>query len=105
MSNVYLIFSNYVHGRYPETMDLYGGVPGHFHLNGMSDTPKDGENLESLDTLIVTASLSIAAFVKVFQLQPLLADDPVTSHGFSRCCTDCWSHSTGRGEARRLKPV
>jgi hypothetical protein len=25
-SNVYLTFSNYVHAKYPETMDLYGGI-------------------------------------------------------------------------------
>jgi hypothetical protein len=40
-SNVYLSFSNYVHGKYPETMDLYGGRPAHFHLRGMSGTPKE----------------------------------------------------------------
>ena len=34
-SNVYLTFSNYVHAKYPEVMDLYGGSPAHFHLHGM----------------------------------------------------------------------
>jgi hypothetical protein len=29
-SNVYRIYSNYVHGKYPEIMDLYGGMPGRF---------------------------------------------------------------------------
>jgi hypothetical protein len=29
-SNVYRIYSNYVHGKYPEIMDLYGGTPGRF---------------------------------------------------------------------------
>ena len=57
LSNIYLIFSNYVHGKYPETMDLYGGGPGHFHLHGMSRTPKDLENLETINTLINSAAL------------------------------------------------
>ncbi len=35
LSNVYLTFSNYVHAKYPEVMDLYGGIPAHFHLRGM----------------------------------------------------------------------
>lgn len=48
MSNVYLTLSNYVHARYPETMDLYGGDPAHFHLAGMRGTPKDFENLDAL---------------------------------------------------------
>lgn len=47
-SNSYRIFSNYVHAKYPECMDLYGGRPGQFHLHGMNGTPKEGENLEIL---------------------------------------------------------
>jgi len=49
-------FSFYLHARYPETMDLYGGLPGRWHLRGMSKTPKDRENMEVLDTFITTAS-------------------------------------------------
>ena len=45
LSNTYLTFSNYVHSRYPEIMDLYGGNPEHFHLNGMQGTPKDNDCL------------------------------------------------------------
>ena len=29
-SRTYLTFSNYVHAKYPETMELYGGQPEHF---------------------------------------------------------------------------
>jgi len=47
--NIYQIFSYYVHGRYPESMDLYGGRPGRFHLHGMNGTPKDGENIVILE--------------------------------------------------------
>ena len=32
--------------------DLYGGSPGRWHLHGMSGTPKDRENLDTLDTFI-----------------------------------------------------
>lgn len=76
LSNVYLIFSNYVHGRYPETMDLYGGRPGSFHLYGMSRTPKDGENLEILETLITTASNSLKGMVIDLNLQQIVQSDP-----------------------------
>ena len=31
--------SGFVHGAYPHVMDLYGGNPPHFHLNGMLGTP------------------------------------------------------------------
>jgi hypothetical protein len=57
-------FSFYVHARYPESMDLYGGTPGRFHLHGMSGTPKDRENLETLDTFITTASTTFLIMVQ-----------------------------------------
>jgi len=31
--------SGFVHGAYPHVMELYGGNPPHFHLNGMLGTP------------------------------------------------------------------
>jgi len=79
MSHVYVIFSNYVHGRYPETMDLYGGRPGRFHLNGMKGTPKDAENLEIIDTLITTASNCLVQIAQCLQLRSLVASDPIIS--------------------------
>lgn len=57
-------FSFYVHARYPESMDLYGGRPGHFHLRGMRGTPKDRENLEVLDTFITTVSTTFVIMVQ-----------------------------------------
>jgi hypothetical protein len=57
-------FSFYVHARYPECMDLYGGRPGRFHLRGMRGTPKDRENFETLDTLITTATTTFIIMVQ-----------------------------------------
>lgn len=36
-------FSGYVHGAYPHVMELYGGSPPKFHLDGMLNTPRDEE--------------------------------------------------------------
>jgi hypothetical protein len=74
-SNVYLNFSNYVHGRYPESMDLYGGTPGRFHLTGMRGTPKDRENIEMLDSLITSASHCFYGLVQGLSLHSLLNGD------------------------------
>jgi hypothetical protein len=76
-SNVYLSFSNYVHGKYPETMDLYGGTPAHFHLRGMGGTPKDAENLAIIDSFVDTVSLTFAQMVSNFRLHDLVERDPV----------------------------
>jgi hypothetical protein len=76
-SDMYLTYSNYVHAKYPETMDLYGGVPAHFHLRGMRGTPKDGENLAIIDSSIETVSLTISQMVSEFRLHDLVEKDEV----------------------------
>jgi hypothetical protein len=77
MSHVYLVFSNYVHGRYPETMDLFGGRPGRFHLKGMRGTPKDAENIETLDTLITSASNCFIQIAQALRLREVINADQV----------------------------
>jgi hypothetical protein len=73
LSDIYFRFSYYVHARYPETMDLYGGRPGQFHLNGMAGTPKDIENIEIIDSQITSASLCLKGMVQGLRLFEVLA--------------------------------
>lgn len=75
MSNVYINLSNFVHGRHVECMDLYAGNPGHFHLFGMSGTPKDVENVEVLETYLRTAELCFVSVVHTMNLLPLLKEN------------------------------
>jgi hypothetical protein len=91
LSNVYLIFSNYVHGRYPESMDLYGGTPGRFHLAGMRRTPKDDENIEILDTMIRSASLCFMGLVQALKLQAIVS--PIR----------CWWIGSARFDGSQLR--
>jgi hypothetical protein len=77
LSNVYLVFSNYVHARYPECMDMFGGIPTRLHLFGMRRTPKDAENCEILDTLITSASLCIKGIIVELRLQAVVEGDPL----------------------------
>lgn len=76
LSNVYLTFSSYVHARYPETMDLFGGEPGHFHVRGMLGTSKDRENLECVETLFTTVSQAAARIAQSFRLWSILESEP-----------------------------
>jgi hypothetical protein len=75
LSNIYFIFSNYVHGRYPESMDLYGGRPGRFHLQGMSGTPKDLENIAALESMITSASNCFKGLILGLRLQSTIKHD------------------------------
>ena len=79
LSNVYRAYSNVVHGKYPEIMDLYGGRPGHFHLRGMKSTPKETEILETLETFIVSAINMCGTMIQGLKLQVLVASDPVVT--------------------------
>ena len=87
-SDVYLTFSNYVHAKYPETMDLYGGQPGHFHLRGMRGTPKDTENLEMIDAFITTLSIALAQLVTNFRLHNLVERDLILAEWFRSTLSD-----------------
>jgi hypothetical protein len=81
-SNIYLTCCNYVHGKYPEIMDLYGGRPGHFHLRGMSGTPKDAENVEFIEAAIDTVANTVLQMVSRLKLHGLVESDPVLSTWF-----------------------
>jgi hypothetical protein len=83
LSNVYINFSNYVHGKYPESMDLYGGTPGGFHMNGMRGTPKDNENIEIIDTMITSASNCFKGMVQGLELKSIVSADPMLSEWFN----------------------
>lgn len=84
MSHVYLVFSNYVHGRYPESMDLYGGRPGRFHLQGMRGTPKDSENLEIIDTLTTSVSNCLIQVVQGLGLREAIKSDDELGDWYER---------------------
>jgi hypothetical protein len=60
------VYSNYVHGRYPEIMDMFGGRPISIHLQGMAGTSKDGENYLQLEAALDSADLTIKNYVRRF---------------------------------------
>ncbi|WP_441227896.1 hypothetical protein AB7813_03705 [Tardiphaga sp. 20_F10_N6_6] len=84
MSKSYMAFSNYVHGRHVESMDLYGGTPGRFHLFGMSGTKKDDETIEILEALITTANNCFIGTVQSLQLRNVLSSDSTVSEWYRK---------------------
>lgn len=75
-SRVYRSLSNYVHGRYPEIMDMYGGDPPRWQMNGMLGTPKEGETVEFVVTSLGTISQSCRLMASTLGLQNMLGADP-----------------------------
>lgn len=63
---VLTVFGNYVHGRYPEIMDMFGGTPIHAHFDGMLHTRKDEENIAILFALVDSIELCVKnAFIRL----------------------------------------
>jgi len=75
-SKTYLTYSYYVHARYPECMDMYGGSPSKLHVRGMLQTPKDGENLDILDTFARSVELSALHIMVRLALRSAVANHP-----------------------------
>jgi hypothetical protein len=65
-------------------MDLYRGRPGHFHLQGMSGTPKEGENLETLQSFAETLSICFVRMIQGLGLRRFVEADPVIGSWYKR---------------------
>ncbi|MBY0362248.1 MAG: hypothetical protein K2X45_10110 [Phreatobacter sp.] len=74
-SSVYRNLSNFVHARYPEAMDMYGGSPGRFHLRGMAVEPKMEEVVEALEAFFVSVSNAMKSIVIRFELRFIISND------------------------------
>ena len=83
LSSIYLNFSNYVHGRYPEAMDMFGGEPLKFHLRGMGGTPKDDENVAMLAASIDSISITLRMLIQKLGMRGILAVEKELSAWFS----------------------
>jgi hypothetical protein len=82
LSNVYLAFSNYVHAKYPETMDMYGGEPARFDLHGMNSASKNAENVAYIETFEVTVSQALARTVLGLKLKPIIEKDDLVNRWY-----------------------
>ena len=59
-------YSGFVHGASPHIMDMYGGNPPHFYINGMLGTPRIEEYLCDLWNYVYRSFLSHIAVSKAF---------------------------------------
>jgi len=60
------MYSGFVHGAAPFILDLYGGWPARFHLNGMVGTPRIDEHLRDSWNYYYRSLLSFIGAAKAF---------------------------------------
>jgi hypothetical protein len=58
LATIHKTFSGYVHGAYPHIMEMYGGMPPRFHMDGMLGTPRVPEWERQLVTYVYRAIMS-----------------------------------------------
>lgn len=63
---LYKTFSGYVHGAAPQLMDMYGGIPPHFHTNGLLGTPRMEEHSADVWNCVYRSFLSHILVAKAF---------------------------------------
>lgn len=80
--SIYRALSNFIHVRYPEGVDLYGGRPGRYHLHGMSGTRKDTEMAVTLEPIVGTVSNVFAHMIQYLDLRRFVDADPVIGNWF-----------------------
>ena len=57
-------FSGYVHGAYPHIMELYGGRPPHFHVNGVVGSPRIQTCIKQISFYLHRTILAIGVLTK-----------------------------------------
>ncbi len=76
MRDSYMRYSAYVHGRYPEIMDMIGGVGPTIHLEGTKGTPKDTEASQIIATFTETVSLCLKIVIAKFEIEKRFISSP-----------------------------
>jgi hypothetical protein len=59
-------YSGYVHAASENIMDMYGGVPPHFHLRGMKGTPRISECAEGAENCVYRGLMATIMVAKAF---------------------------------------
>ena len=59
-------YSGYVHAASENIMDMYGGDPPHFHLQGMSSTPRIASYAQDAENYAYRGLMATVAVAKAF---------------------------------------
>lgn len=102
LETIHKTFSGYVHGAYPHIMELYGGLPPRFHMDGMLGTPRIKEWLGQLviyvyRSIMVTEliAMRLGAEAQVQIIRQLLVEYEVTMN--------CKPTETAEAMIRKIK--
>lgn len=102
LETIHKAFSGYVHGAYPHIMELYGGFPPRFHMDGMLGTPRIKEWQGQLviyvyRSIMVTEliAMRLGAEAQVQMIRQLLVEYEAT--------TNCKPSETAEAMLRKLK--
>jgi hypothetical protein len=67
-------YSGFVHVAAPQVMELYSGFRPRFHLEGMLNTPREGEYTEDLANYVYRALINVMFVALTFGMQEMVAN-------------------------------
>jgi hypothetical protein len=67
-------YSGYVHAASENIMDMYGGNPSHFHLQGMRGTPRVSECARDAENYVYRGLMATIVVAKAFGDAPLVEE-------------------------------
>jgi hypothetical protein len=77
-------YSGFVHGAAPHVLDMYGGDPPRFHLNGMSNTPRRQQHLRDAWNYVYRTLLSFEAVAHAFEARQVVENVRGATEEFRR---------------------
>lgn len=94
-------YSGFVHAASPQIMDMYGGNPPHFHVEGMLGTQRHAEHRLDLWNYYFRSILAFGLAAKAFGDQELFDEIHRFTVKFEEAANKNYSpkHQQGRGEA------
>ena len=97
--------SGYVHGASPQLMELYGGQPPRFHMNGMSGTPLEQDHRKEFRNYVYRSICAFGLVVGTFGVPGGLAKIRAFADRFERFGRgDSSLGSRGKPLPRRRNP-
>jgi hypothetical protein len=81
---VHETLSGYVHGSYPHIMEMYGGMPGRFHIRGMLGTPRIKDFQDQIAIYVHRSLNTFSQVAMNLQLNDLALSLIETRRGFER---------------------
>jgi hypothetical protein len=91
-------YSGYVHASAPQVLDMYGGMPPHFHIEGMQGTPRMSEHANDVWNYFYRAIVASIIVARAF-------GDESLSNALGQYHDKFLENSGERAKSEQIRPI